>query len=230
MNSFTKHIGLGAGVLLLLSLVVAVWVNSAARRLASPGEDSSPVALATASDEGYCSAELKVILRRVLTSCGLVKAGGGQRGCQPLEAQSVAAMAGGDFNALFNPLKHRAAILQFEQDEAVLDEAGRKLLEKTFADQQGASYFLVVSRASPEGSAEHNRDLSARRANVALDYLQEAFKDPDLEQEVGLLWLGEEFAQLESQYCDWTRSHPEAPCTPAEINRSAFIAWIDCRL
>lgn len=229
MNSFTKHVGVGAGVLLLLSLVVSVWVNSAARRLASPGEDTSPVALATAADEGYCSAELKVILRRVLTSCGLVK-GGGTRGCQPLEAASVAAMAGGDFNSLFNPLKHRAAILQFTQDEAVLDEAGKKLLEKTFSEQGGASYFLVVSRASPEGSVEHNRDLSAKRANVALDYLQEAFKDPDLEQEVGLLWLGEEFAQLEEQYCDWTRSHPEIPCSPADINRSAFIAWIDCRL
>ncbi|MFA6107836.1 MAG: hypothetical protein WDA75_03615 [Candidatus Latescibacterota bacterium] len=229
MNSFTKHVGVGAAVLLLLSVVVAGWVNSAARRLASPGEEASQVALATAADEGYCSADLKVILRRVLTSCGLVKTGG-TRGCQPLEAQTVAAMAGGDFNALFMPLKHRAALLQFDQDETVLDESGRRLLEKTFADQGGASYFLVVSRASPEGSVEHNRELSQKRANAALDHLQEVFRDPDLEQEVGLLWLGEEFAQLEEHFCDWTRSRTDAPCTPADINRSAFIAWIDCRL
>lgn len=229
MKSLNLHFGLGAGVLFLLSLVVSIWVTSAAHRLASPGEEASSVAFATAADEGYCTGELKNILRRVLTSCGLVKSTG-TRGCQPLEAKTVAAMSGDDFNALFLPLQHRAAIIQFELDKADLDEAARRLLEKTFADQRGASYFLVVSRASPEGSVEHNRELSQRRANVVLDYLEQVFNDPDLEREVGLLWLGEEFAQLEEHFCDWTRSHPESPCTAAEINRSAFIAWIDCRL
>ena len=41
---------------------------------------------------------------------------------------------------------------------------------------------------------------------VRLAHLRETFDDPDLDREVGLLWLGEEFAQLDSQFCDWRRS------------------------
>jgi hypothetical protein len=179
-----------------------------------------------------------------LTSCGLVKKDQG-RGCQPLEAKSVAAMSGGDFNALFHPLAARASIIQFEKDKAELDDSDRALLQRTFSDQRGASYFLVVSRASPEGSVEHNRELSEARASAVLEYLKAQFPDPDLEQEVGLLWLGEEFAQLDEEFCKWNRSNagpaaPEGagaevpaeapPCSAAELNRSAFLAWIDCRL
>jgi outer membrane protein OmpA-like peptidoglycan-associated protein len=222
------HFGIGLGLLGLLSVVVSVWVVSASGRVSSPDTDS-PVAVATASDEGYCKGELKAILRRVLTSCGLTKANGA-RGCQPLEARTVAALSGDDFNALFLPLKERVAILQFDMDEAGLDEAARGLLEKAFSDQRGASYFLVVARASPEGSVTHNSDLSQQRAGAVLDHLSQTFSDPDLEQEVGLLWLGEEFAQLDQDFCGWTRSRPGSPCTPEDINRSAFIAWIDCRL
>jgi outer membrane protein OmpA-like peptidoglycan-associated protein len=229
VKSIKVHLGLGFCILALLCLATASWVHSASRRLTSTAEDASQVALASPADEGYCSGELRVILRRVLTSCGLIKGGGG-RGCQPLEAKSVAAMSGGDFNALFLPLKHRVAILQFEQDSDLLDDAARHLLERAFADQQGASYFLVVSRASPEGSVAHNRDLSQRRADAVLEHLKTTFNDPDLEQEVGLLWLGEEFAQLDQEFCRWTRSHPESRCSTLELNRSAFIAWIDCRL
>jgi outer membrane protein OmpA-like peptidoglycan-associated protein len=178
---------------------------------------------------GYCTGDLKVILKRVLTSCGLVT-GGSTRGCQPLQARQVASMSGGDFNALFSPLSDRAAIIQFDKDSADLDAAGADLLEKAFADRRGASYFFVVSRASPEGSAEHNRDLSRRRGTVVLDHIRAAFQDPDIDQEVGLLWLGEEFAQLDQQFCQWKRSRPEAACSSAELNRSSFIAWIDCRL
>ncbi len=105
-----------------------------------------------------------------------------------------------------------------------------ELLEKTFADQRGASYFLVVSRASPEGSAEHNRELSHHRADAVLEHIKSKFNDPELEQEVGLLWLGEEFAQLDQEFCQWKHSRAEGACTTAELNRSAFIAWIDCRL
>jgi len=47
---------------------------------------------------------------------------------------------------------------------------------------------------------------------------------------VGLLWLGEEFAQLDQEFCQWKRSRAEGACTTADLNRSAFIAWIDCRL
>ena len=61
-----------------------------------------------------------------------------------------------------------------------------------------------------------------------LDHIKSKFNDPELEQEVGLLWLGEEFAQLDREFCQWKRSRAE--CTAADLNRSAFIAWIDCRL
>lgn len=232
MNATRTHIALFVGTLLLVSALVAAWVGAAAvrlNRIVAEETGEAAVAVASASDEGYCTGDLKRVLRRVLTSCGLVK-GGSQRGCQPLQAKSVAAMSGSDFNALFTPLAERAAIIQFDQDDAELDAAAQELLERTFSDQRGASYFLVVSRASPEGAVSYNRELSRKRAEAVLRHLQEKFRDPDLEQEVGLLWLGEEFAQLDREYCRWTRSRPDAPCGGNELNRSAFIAWIDCRL
>ncbi len=76
----------------------------------------------------------------------------------------------------------------------------------------------------------HNRDLSMRRAEAVINHLRETFDDPDLDREVGMLWLGEEFAQLDEQFCDWQRSGPEDECTTRDLNRSAFIAWIDCRI
>ncbi len=225
-----RHFGIFVGGLALTCLLVVNWVSNATHRLdaESAGADSQP--MASASDEGYCTADLKQILRRVLTSCGLVKGGSQGRGCQPLEAKKVAAMSGTDFNALFKPLSNRAAIIQFDQDKAELDDAARTLLEQAFADQRGASYFLVVSRASPEGASEYNTQLSEKRAAAVLGHLKEKFQDPDLEQEVGLLWLGEEFAQLDDSFCQWKRSRQETPCSGADLNRSAFIAWIDCRL
>ena len=42
--------------------------------------------------------------------------------------------------------------------------------------------------------------------------------------------LGEEYAQLDPSFCDWTRSGESGQCEPEDLNRSAFIAWIDCRL
>ena len=162
MNPVVAHVGTGAGALLLACILTGVWTGGASSRLeqaqAAPPKDKQ-VAVASAADEGYCTKDLKQILRRVLTSCGLVKKDQG-RGCQPLEAKSVAAMSGGDFNALFHPLAQRASIIMFEKDKAELDESDLALLQKTFSDQRGASYFLVVSRASPEGSVEHNRALS----------------------------------------------------------------------
>ena len=100
-----------------------------------------------------------------------------------------------------------------------------------FADQRGASWFFVVARASPEGSVTHNRDLSKARAEAVMKHLRERFKDPDLDKEVGLLWLGEEFAQLEDEFCELEAQLRRAPrATPKNINRSAFVAWIDCQL
>ena len=226
------HAGLGILCLGLVSAPVASWVISAGDRLAeaeAAPSDAPAVAVAAASDEGYCSANLKKVLRRVLQSCGLLSSGE-VRGCQPLEAKNVATLAGGDFNALFMPLADRAGIIQFDQDSTDLDPSDMALVDKVFADQRGASYFFVVARSSPEGSMVYNRDLSQRRAKGVVDHVKNTFQDPDLDKEVGLLWLGEEFAQLDDQFCTWQRSGDASVCNPEDLNRSAFIAWIDCRL
>lgn len=222
----------GSGLALIPAILVGTWVGAAKGRLAeaeaAEDETAPAVAVAAAANEGYCNAELKKVLRRVLLSCGL--AGGDSRGCQPVDAKNVATMAGEDFNALFLPLSARAGIVQFEKNEADLDPADLKLLDTTFADQRGASWFFVVARASPEGSVELNRDLSRQRAENVMQHLRETFNDPDLEREVGLLWLGEEFAQLDEGFCSWKRSGKADECRTEHLNRSAFVAWIDCRL
>lgn len=223
-----------SGVLFVLLAVPAVvtskWISSAETRLnemtAAPAE-APPVA--AAADVGYCSPELKKILRRVLMSCGLV-GGEASRGCQPVQAKNVATMSGSDFNALFRPMKDRGGIIQFDRDKAELDPDDLALIDQVFADQRGASWFFVVSRASPEGATTHNRDLSKQRAEGVMAHLRERFKDPDLDKEVGMLWLGEEFAQLETEFCEWKRSSTGSTCSPEELNRSAFVAWIDCQL
>jgi len=226
------------GTFLALPTVLVVgWTGSASDRLRAASTDGSTlgkkddkeVAVAQAANESYCTPELKKILRRVLQSCGLLGAGGG-RGCQPLEAKNVATMSGSDFNALFRPMAERGGIVQFEKDSSEMDDMGRKLTEDIFSGQKGASYFFVVSRASPEGSVVHNRDLSQHRAEAVLSHLRSRFNDPDLDKEVGLLWLGEEFAQLEQEFCNWRRSRSDEPCKASTLNRSAFMAWIDCRL
>jgi hypothetical protein len=152
------------------------------------------------------------------------------RGCEPVNAQQVATMSGDDFNALFSPMREHGGIVQFEQGESDLDDVDRKLIGEIFSDQRGASYFFMVARASPEGSIEANRELSMTRAENLMTHLRATFKDPDLDKEVGLLWLGEEFAQLSEEFCQWRRSGDSAACSQDEINRSAFVAWIDCRL
>jgi hypothetical protein len=47
-----------------------------------------------------------------------------------------------------------------------------------------------------------------------------------------MLWHGEEFAQLEDEFCGWRRSATTefAGTKTKELNRSAFVAWIDCQL
>lgn len=232
----------GAGIRIAAALALVAlpaglagaWVKAAADRLEriESGQDveeaeAPKVAVAEAADEDYCDGDLRKVLRKVLQSCGLL-ASGEVRGCQPVEAKQVATMSGEDFNALFLPLADRAGIIQFDKNDATLGEVDRKLLEKVFADQRGASYFFVVSRASRDGSAEHNRKLSQQRAQAVMDHLRQTFDDPDLDREVGLLWLGEEYAQLDESFCAWQRS--EEKCKLKDLNRSAFVAWIDCRL
>jgi outer membrane protein OmpA-like peptidoglycan-associated protein len=222
-----------AGTLLVPTVLVSLWVRAAAGRLEASlatTPTTPSVAIAAAADEAYCTPQLKVILRRVLTSCGLLQSGE-VRGCQPADAKQVATMAGGDFNALFLPMAKRAAVVEYDRDNATLDGSDQSLVDKVFADQRGASYFFVVARASPEGSVEHNRELSKQRAQAVMQYLRDKYKDPDLDREVGLLWLGEEYAQLDQRFCEWQRSGPAgSTCAAENLNRSAFMSWIDCQL
>jgi hypothetical protein len=223
------RIAIAAALLAVPAGLTGAWIRSADNRLTELSK--APVELApvaSASDVGYCSPELKRILRRVLMSCGLV-GGDAARGCQPVQARSVATMSGHDFNALFKPMQDRGGIVQFDQDRSEVDAADVALVDQVFADQRGASWFFVVARASPEGSAEHNRELSRQRAEAVMAHLRQQFKDPDLDKEVGMLWLGEEYAQLEAEFCAWKRSSTAA-CNTDQLNRSAFVAWIDCQL
>lgn len=231
-----RLIALGVGLLLLVlpAVLVTRWVASADERLrdAERAVSAAPppaVAVAAEANESYCTPKLKQILRRVLASCGLLGSQGG-RGCQPLEAKNVATLAGGDFNALFAPMEGRGGIVQFPLGSATLDEGASKLVERVFAERGGASYFFVVARASADGATEYNRKLSERRANAVLDHLHRVFGEGELDKQVGLLWLGEEYAQLEQRFCTWPRSGASERCRPDELNRSAFLAWIECRL
>jgi len=221
------------------AVATTTWIRSAGHRLerqlqAEKTPATQDVAVAAAANEQYCTVQLKRILRRVLRSCGLIGSGsaGGTtaRGCHPVDAKSVATMSGSDFNALFLPMKSRGGIIQFEQGKSALDDADRALVDKVFGEQRGASYFFMVARSSPEGSVKTNRRLSKERAEGLMAHLKQRFSDPDLEKKVGLLWLGEEFAQLDKSFCEWKRSGPADNCKPKDINRSAFVAWIDCRL
>ncbi len=216
-------------LLAIPATMAGLWIRSADARLTEMSATPSELApVASASDVAYCNPELKRILRRVLMSCGLV-GGNAVRGCQPVQAKSVATMSGHDFNALFTPMKARGGIVQYDKDKSDLDPNDLGLVDQVFADQRGASWFFVVARASPEGGVEHNRELSKARAEAVMTHLRQQFKDPDLDKEVGMLWLGEEFAQLETEFCEWRRSASGA-CSPEQLNRSAFVAWIDCQL
>ncbi|MBN2360849.1 MAG: hypothetical protein JXR83_15445 [Deltaproteobacteria bacterium] len=227
MPASTRHLLLALAFLVVPAILVAVWLRGAASSLNIAPEAAADVAIASASEEGYCSQSLKQILRRVASACGLVQ--GQARGCKPADARSVVALAGKDFNAIFEPLADRARIIQFDVDATALDDGARRLVEQTWSDQRGASFFFVVARASTDGDPEYNRDLSDRRAHAVLEHLEQTFKDPDLRKEVGLMWLGADFAQLPEEFCTWQRSR-EGECTVKDINRSAFVAWIDCAI
>jgi outer membrane protein OmpA-like peptidoglycan-associated protein len=219
-------------------------VQAAAHRLETgeslEGQKKPAPLIASKAEVAYCTDELKTVLRRVLTNCGLI--GGGRRGCQPNELRNVAQISDADFNTLFKSLDKRAGIILFDPEKDELDAGSKALLEKMWADQRGASYFFVVARASTDDTTEKNRMYSHKRANSVLFYLQERFKDTELDQKLGLLWLGEEYAQLDKEFCSWNLSRPVDECqkeqrTKAEdlqmskeLNRSAVISWIDCRL
>ena len=220
-------------LLFLPAILTTLWSRAAGERLRQAEQDAAlsteKVAVASQANESYCTPKLKKILRRVLQSCGLIQGRAG-RGCQPIDAKNVATMSGSDFNALFIPMVGRGGIVQFDQGSDELDETDKTMVEQLFAKRRGASYFFVVARASPEGSVRTNRALSRNRAERVMTHLQSTFNDPDLDRQVGLLWLGEEYAQLDPSFCNWPRSGGVESCRPEELNRSAFITWIDCRL
>lgn len=224
-----KNLALFIGFLVLPATVVAVGERSAAGRMAELGAEASDVPIASAADEGYCTPQLKSIVRRVATSCGLVEGG---RGCTPASAKSVATMSGADFNSLFKPLSTRAHIIQFDSEQTALDDPGQKEVEKVWTEKGGASFFFVVARASPDGDAEYNTQLSQQRAEAVMNHLQGKFPGDEDISKVGLLWLGEDYAQLETEFCTWQRSRSGngTECGPKDINRSAFVAWIDCAI
>ena len=228
MSDNAKKTALLIGALAIPCILVAIWASSAGSRLRNAEDAASQVAVASMAEDSYCTPQLKTIVRRVAGACGLIDAQGG-RGCQPMQARKVASLSGDDFNALFKPLAKRAHIVQFDPEKAELDPGAQQLIEKAWSDQRGASFFFVVSRASPDGDNAYNEALSRDRAKAVLEHLKNKFKDPDLDKQVGLLWLGEEFAQLSADFCSWDRSRA-GECTAKEINRSSFVAWIDCAI
>ncbi len=221
---------LAVGAIAAPSWLVSGWLGDAQARLTASASTARPeIAVASVSEDAYCTPALKGIVRRVASACGLVDAAGG-RGCQPAEAKSLAKLSGPDFNAMFLPLAKRAHLIQFDGDIAELDAGARSLVERAWSDQRGASFFFVVARASPDGKAAHNEKLSRARAQAVLKHLEGTFSDDqDLAKQVGLLWLGEGFAQLGDEFCGWSRSRG-GECTEKDINRSAFMAWIDCAI
>jgi hypothetical protein len=231
-NQALAGVVVGAVMLIVVLVSVASSVSAAKRRLVAPGSKERPaVAMAQESEVAYCTADFKQVLERVLHSCGLSNATD-RRGCKPSDIKTFAAINDTDFNSLFHPLKERGGVLMFDEGSDVLDETGQKLLEERWFERQGARYFFVVARASKTGTPSQNRALSHRRANSVMFYLQQISgeSEEELNQKVGLLWLGNEYAQLSGEYCEWPRSRLEAECGEEPINRSAFVSWVDCRL
>lgn len=231
-----KHagiVGLVAGCALCATTAIGVesQVESAAVRLRTgvAEKDKPKVAIANDAEASYCTPAFKTVLERVLHACGLVGADS-RRGCQPADVKTLAQISDDDFNALFTPLRDRGAVIMFDDGSEKLDADGQKLVEDLWADRRGARYFFIVARASKTGTPDFNRALSHKRANSVMFLLSDKFKDPDLDKEVGMLWLGNEFAQLGKEYCDWNVSRDRKKCTAEAINRSAFVSWVDCQL
>ncbi len=222
-----------ATVLVMLAVVclaVLVSVRNAGERLLRPEAEKPKVAVADHAEVAYCTPRFKEVLERVLHSCGLTEQGG-RRGCRPADVKTFASISDDDFNALFTPLKQRGAVLMFDVGKDELDEGARKLLQARWIERRGARYFFVVARASKTGTQAKNRALSHRRANSVMYFVKEQAKnDPDVDKKVGLLWLGNEFAQLSKEYCDWPNSRPDKKCDEDAINRTVFVSWVDCRL
>ena len=224
-------LAVGCAVLAASAITVHGQVRGAAERLKTGQTLEKPkVAIANDAEASYCTPAFKEVLAKVIHACGLV-GGDTRRGCQPADVKTLASISDEDFNALFTPLKSRGAVIMFDDGQDKLDDPAKQLIEDRWADRRGARYFFVVARASKTGGADFNRTLSHKRANSVLFDISDKNKDkdPDIDKEVGLLWLGSEFAQLGKEYCDWNVSRA-GKCSPEAINRSAFISWVDCQL
>ena len=219
----------GLVALLAVTLSVRAATAGAEERLLAPEAEPTKVAVAAQAEVAYCTPRFKQVLERVLHSCGLVS-GGSRRGCKPADVKTFAAITDQDFNELFTPLRDRGGVIMFDVGKEDLDAAAKQLLEAKWFNRRGARYFFVVARASKTGTTAKNRALSHRRANSVLFHLKQITNDPQLEKKVGLLWLGDEFAQLSADYCQWDISRKDKKCAEEPINRSAFVSWVDCRL
>jgi outer membrane protein OmpA-like peptidoglycan-associated protein len=223
-------IALAVVLLLFVSFSVLAKVSAAEERLLRPEPENQPkVAVAAQAEVSYCTPQFKQVLERVLHACGLAE-GSERRGCKPADVKTFASISDEDFNALFTPLKERGGVLRFDVGSDALDPGAKELLERLWVERKGARYFFVVARASKTGTPLANRQLSHRRANSVMFHLKEASNDPELDKKVGLLWLGNEFAQLSEDYCSWPNSRSNEKCGEEPINRSAFVSWVDCRL
>jgi outer membrane protein OmpA-like peptidoglycan-associated protein len=224
-------IGTSVGLVALggVSLVIHAWVAAAGTRLTTPEAEKPKIAIADQAEVAYCTPRFKEVLERVLHSCGLAS-DETRRGCKPSDVKTFASISDEDFNELFTPLRERGAVVQFDEGMDDLDEAAKKLIDDKWFARKGARYFFVVARASKSGTQTKNRALSHRRANSVMYHLKGVANDPEIEKKVGLLWLGNEFAQLSKEYCSWQTSRPDKKCEDEAINRSAFVSWVDCRL
>jgi outer membrane protein OmpA-like peptidoglycan-associated protein len=228
MNNNPISLALFLGCLAVPLAFTVMTERSAAARMTESADAASDIPIASAAEDAYCTPQLKQVVRRVASACGLLE--NGARGCKPADAKSVATMTGDDFNALFKPLSDRAHIIQFDKDQTALDDGALKEVEQTWTEKRGASFFFVVSRASTDGDAAYNTQLSQARAQAVLTHLEGKFPNDEDLKKVGLLWLGEEYAQLGAEFCTWDRSREGPECTDKDINRSAFVAWIDCAI
>lgn len=238
MNTAALAAGLVfVGATLGSAIYVEQQVSASKERLANPKKEEAAVAkapevaVADHTEAEYCTPKFREVLARVVDACGL-SGQDARRGCEPVDVKTFANISDQDFNALFDPLASRGAILMFDDNSDKLDPAAKSLLLSKWEERKGARYFFVVARASKTGGAEYNRQLSQRRANSVMFALEEAKEESDdLSKMVGLLWLGSEYAQLPKDYCGtWKHSRPERPCNAEAINRSAFVSWVDCRL
>lgn len=226
-------IGIIAGCTLLggSAFKVHAEVRASAERLKTGATlaEKPAVAIANHAEASYCTPKFKEVLARVIHACGL-DGGDSRRGCQPADVKTLASINDDDFNNLFTPLKDRGGVVMFDDGSEKLDDDAKKMLEDLWVDRKGARYFFILARASKTGAPDFNRSLSHKRANSAFFHIGDKFKEPDLDKQVGLLWLGNEFAQLGQDYCKWNISRKDKPCAAEAINRSAFVSWVDCQL